>query len=293
MNLTFLASLSVAGAVICATIVIVEFFTFTSARYREKFLEETAAEMDEVLLTLPLGKILDLSLALSALSAFIAVLAVGFYTDNFSTVRMVIVAVIAAVAAFPIPRVILKYLRKERMKKFNLQLEDALLSISGSLKAGFSINQALDTVANQNKSPISFEFRLLMHEIRLGVSLDTALEKMNKRLDSPDFELIAMAIITARQTGGELTAILERLAGVIRERVRITGRIQALTAQGRLQAVIIGLMPFALFFAMMYVAPDMMNNFFSSVVGILFLMGVIILDVMGFIVIRKITTIDI
>ena len=290
MDLTLLASFSVAGAVICATIVIVEFFTFTSARYKEKFLEETAAEMDEVLLTLPPGKILDLSLALSA---FIAVLAVGFYTDNLSIVRLVIVALIAAVAAFPIPRVILKHLRKERMNKFNLQLEDALLSISGSLKAGFSINQALDTVANQNRSPISFEFRLLMHEIRLGVSLDTALEKMNKRLDSPDFELIAMAIITARQTGGELTAILERLAGVIRERVRISGRIKALTAQGRLQAVIIGLMPFALFFAMMYVAPDMMNSFFSSVVGILFLMGVIILDVMGFIVIRKITTIDI
>ena len=293
MDLTLLASFSVAGAVICATIVIVEFFTFTSARYKEKFLEETAAEMDEVLLTLPPGKILDLSLALSALSAFIAVLAVGFYTDNLSIVRLVIVALIAAVAAFPIPRVILKHLRKERMNKFNLQLEDALLSISGSLKAGFSINQALDTVANQNRSPISFEFRLLMHEIRLGVSLDTALEKMNKRLDSPEFELIAMAIITARQTGGELTAILERLAGVIRERVRISGRIKALTAQGRLQAVIIGLMPFALFFAMMYVAPDMMNSFFSSVVGILFLMGVIILDVMGFIVIRKITTIDI
>ena len=293
MDLTLLASFSVAGAVICATIVIVEFFTFTSARYKEKFLEETAAEMDEVLLTLPPGKILDLSLALSALSAFIAVLAVGFYTDNLSIVRLVIVALIAAVAAFPIPRVILKHVRKERMNKFNLQLEDALLSISGSLKAGFSINQALDTVANQNRSPISFEFRLLMHEIRLGVSLATALEKMNKRLDSPDFELIAMAIITARQTGGELTAILERLAGVIRERVRISGRIKALTAQGRLQAVIIGLMPFALFFAMMYVAPDMMNSFFSSVVGILFLMGVIILDVMGFIVIRKITTIDI
>lgn len=293
MDLTFFASLAVGFAVICATIVIVEFFTFTSARYKEKFLEETAAEMDEVLLTLPPGKILDLSLALSALSAFIAVLAVGFYADNLSIIRLVIVALIAAVAAFPIPRVILKYLRKERMNKFNLQLEDALLSMSGSLKAGFSINQALETIANQNRSPISFEFRLLMHEIRLGVSLDTALEKMNKRLDSPDFELIAMAIITARQTGGELTAILERLAGVIRERVRITGRIKALTAQGRLQAVIIGLMPFALFFAMLYVAPDMMNNFFSSVIGILFLMGVILLDVIGFLVIRKITTIDI
>ncbi|MBO4304679.1 MAG: type II secretion system F family protein [Lentisphaeria bacterium] len=293
MNLTLFASLCAFGAVSCATIVIVEFFTYTSAKYKEKFLEETAAEMEDVLLTLPPGKILDLSLALSALAAFIAVLAVGFYADNLSVVRLVIVALIAAVAAFPVPRMVLKYLRKERMNKFNLQLEDALLSISGSLKAGFSINQALETVAAQNRSPISFEFRLLMHEIRLGVTLDTALEKMNKRLDSPDFELIAMAIITARQTGGELTVILERLAGVIRERVRITGRIRALTAQGRLQAVIIGLMPFALFSAMLYVAPDMMNSFFSSVVGILFLMGVIVLDAVGFFVIRKITTIDI
>ena len=293
MSLTFFASLWVALAVICATIVVMEFFSFTSAKYKEKFLEETAAEMEDVLLTLPPGKVFDLSLALSAIAAFLATAAVGFYADELSIPRLVIVALIAAVAAFPIPRAILKYIRKERMNKFNLQLEDALLSISGSLKAGFSINQALDGIAAQNRSPISFEFRLLMHELRLGVSLDTALEKMNKRLDSPDFELVAIAIITARQTGGELTAILERLAGVIRERVRITGRIKALTAQGRMQAVIIGLMPFALFAAMLYVAPDMMNTFFSSVVGILFLIGVIILDVTGFVIIRKITTIDI
>ncbi len=293
MSLTFFASLCVALAVICATIVIMEFFSFTSAKYKEKFLEETAAEMEDVLLTLPPGKIFDLSLALSAIAAFLATAAVGFYADELSIPRLVIVALIAAVAAFPVPRVILKHIRRERMNKFNLQLEDALLSISGSLKAGFSINQALDGIASQNRSPISFEFRLLMHELRLGVPLDTALEKMNKRLDSPDFELVAIAIITARQTGGELTAILERLAGVIRERVRITGRIKALTAQGRMQAVIIGLMPFALFAAMLYVAPDMMNSFFSSVIGILFLIGVIILDVTGFIIIRKITTIDI
>ena len=151
----------------------------------------------------------------------------------------------------------------------------------------------MENIAQENRPPISFEFNLLIHEIRLGVSLDKALEKMCKRLDCPDFELVAIAIITARQTGGELTAILERLAGVIRERVRITGRIKALTAQGRMQAVIIGLMPFALFAAMLYVAPDMMNSFFSSVIGILFLIGVIILDVTGFIIIRKITTIDI
>ena len=132
-----------------------------------------------------------------------------------------------------------------------------------------------------------------MHEIHLGVSLDEALDKMVARLNCPDFELVAISIITARQTGGELTSILERLASVIRERVRITGRIKALTAQGRMQAVIIGLMPWALFIAMMYIATDMMTNFFSSLPGILCIIVVIVLDVSGFLLIRKITSIDI
>ena len=79
--------------------------------------------------------------------------------------------------------------------------------MSSSLKAGFSINQAMDAVAHENRSPISFEFTLLMQELRLGVPLEDALEKMNKRLHSSDFELVSVAIITARQTGGELTAI--------------------------------------------------------------------------------------
>ena len=173
------------------------------------------------------------------------------------------------------------------------QLEDALLSISGSLKAGFSINQALEVVANENRKPLSSEFSLLMHEIHLGVSLDEALDKMVSRLNCQDFELVAIAIVTARQTGGELTSILERLASVIRERVRITGRVKALTAQGRMQAVIIGLMPWALFCGMMYIASDMMMNFFSTLPGILCIVLVILLDLTGFLVIRKITTIDI
>ena len=187
----------------------------------------------------------------------------------------------------------MRFSSKQRLTKFNEQLEDALLSISGSLKAGFSINQALEVVANENRKPLSSEFSLLMHESHLGVSLDDALDKMAARLNCPDFELVAIAIVTARQTGGELTSILERLASVIRERVRITGRIRALTAQGRMQAVIIGLMPWALFIAMMYIATDMMTNFFSSLPGILCIILVIVLDLAGFLLIRKITSIDI
>ena len=293
MNLTILASLSSGIAVTCMALVVVEFFTTLSARYRERFIQETSVEMDDVLLSMPPSKILDLSLALAAGFALLAVFSVGIFSEEMSLTKGVVVALIAAGIAFPAPRLFLRWLRKQRLTKFNEQLEDALLSISGSLKAGFSINQALEVVANENRKPISSEFSLLMHEIHLGVSLDEALDKMVTRLECQDFELVAISIITARQTGGELTAILERLASVIRERVRITGRIRALTAQGRMQAVIIGIMPWALFCAMMYIAPDMMNAFFSSVAGILCLILVAILDIVGFLVIRKITTIDI
>ncbi len=293
MNYTLFAALCAGMAVTLATYVIVDFFALLSTRYREKYLQETAVEMDDVLLNMPPARVLDLSLAVSAFAGFAAVLGLGFYGAELSVAKMVIVALIGAAATFPLPRIYLRWLKKQRLAKFNEQLEDALLSMSGSLKAGFSINQALEVVARENRKPISFEFSLLIQELRLGVTLDNALDKMSTRLNCPDFELVAVSILTARQTGGELTATLERLAGVIRERVRITGRIRALTAQGRMQALIIGLMPIALFIAMMNIAPDMMNAFFSTVVGVLCLVAVIILDVTGFLVIRKITNIDI
>lgn len=293
MNFTLPASICAGIAVTLATYVIVDFFALLSSRYREKYLQEAAVEMDDVLLSMPPGRILDLSLAVAAFTGFAAALGFGFYSTETSIAKSVIVALIGAAAAFPLPRVYMRWLKKQRLAKFNEQLEDALLSMSGSLKAGFSINQALEVVARENRKPISFEFSLLIQELRLGVTLDTALDKMSARLNCPDFELVAVSILTARQTGGELTATLERLAGVIRERVRITGRIRALTAQGRMQALIIGLMPVALFIAMMNIAPDMMNAFFSTVIGVICLIAVILLDVTGFIVIRKITNIDI
>ena len=116
---------------------------------------------------------------------------------------------------------------------------------------------------------------------------------MVKRLGSEDFELVATAILTARQTGGELTVIFERLAAMIRERMRISGKLRALTAQGRLQSYVVGAMPFLLMIVMNYIAPDMMGSFFNSMAGILLILGAVMLVVMGFLVIRKITNIDI
>lgn len=288
-----MTALCAMAAVTFATLVVVDFFSFVSNRYRERYVRETTVDLDDVLLQMPANRIFDLTLALTALSAFGSVVVFSFVSSEWSWLKAMFVAVLAAAAAFPSPRLYLKFLKKRRLQRFNEQLEDALNSMSSALKAGFSINQALEVIAEENRRPISIEFRLLLQEIRLGVPLEKALDNMVKRMQSDDFELVATAVLTARQTGGELTVIFERLAAMIRERMRISGRLKALTAQGRMQALVVGAMPFLLMIVMNYIAPQMMSNFFNSMVGVLLLAGAVVLDVIGFLVIRKITTIDI
>ncbi|MCK4982353.1 MAG: type II secretion system F family protein [Victivallaceae bacterium] len=286
-------SICVLMAVTIATLVIIDTFLYISARYKERYLKEAAVELDDVLLQMPAGRIFDLSLAISAFCCFMTVIIFGMTSGGFSWVKAIGLGSIVAVGTFPMPRLILRYLRIRRLAKFNEQLEDALGGMSSSLKAGFSINQALESIADENRPPISIEFRLLLQELRLGVPLENALDNMCKRIESEDFELVAVAIITARQTGGELTSVLERLASVIRERLRIHRKVSALTAQGRLQAIVIGIMPFALMFMMSYIVPDAMESFFESVIGIISCVVAVILVIVGFLSIKKITSIKV
>lgn len=292
-NLYLLASVCAGLCALFATFVIVEFTSYTSARYKERFLAEAAVELDDVLLQLPASRILDLSIALAAVSFILFGGLSSFFSDEVNWLRTVVIGSVAAVVSFLAPRFYLRTLKKQRLAKFNEQLEDALLSMSSSLKAGFSIAQALENIASENRYPISFEFTLLTQELRLGVQFDTAIRKMADRLGSQDFELVAVAIITARQTGGELTTVLEELAGVIRERMRIMQRVRALTSQGRMQAWLISSIPFVLMFAMVHLAPDMMDAFLGSVAGVVVLLAVGVMVVLGFLWIRKITTIDV
>lgn len=292
-NMYLLASVCAGLCALFATFVIVEFTSYTSARYKERFLAEAAVELDDILLQMPANRILDLSIAVAAASFILFGGLSSFLADEVNWIRTVTIGTASAIVAFLAPRFYLRALKKQRLAKFNEQLEDALLSMSSALKAGFSITQALENVASENRHPISFEFTLLLQELRLGVQFDTALRKMSDRLESQDFELVAVAIITARQTGGELTSVLEELAGVIRERIRIMQRVRALTSQGRMQAWLIASVPFVLMFAMSRLAPDLMDSFFGSLIGIVILLAVVVMVVCGFFWIRKITTIDV
>ena len=293
MNNTIFPAFCIMLSVFFLSFALIDIISFISKRYKDKYLEETSTELDDILLQLPPARFLDLNLVWSVFCGIISSLFYFLRANEADILNICIVFVLFFMFSFPIPKIILKIMKKRRTEKFNQQLEGALGSISSSLKAGFSINQAFDEIANTNKAPISVEFRMLMQEIRLGVSMEDALDNMTRRINSVDFELVSTAVITARQTGGELTGTLERLAELIRERLRINNKLKAMTAMGRLQALMIGSMPFLLLWGMYYVSPGMVGGFFSTPVGYAALVVVIVLDIAGFLVIKKITTIDI
>ena len=274
-------------SVMLATFVLIEFGLYVAARYRERYLAEASTELDDVLIQMPARRVLDLSLALATSGIIISIILMSTLVEGYSWKWGIFVAL------FLLPRLVLRQLKVRRLEKFNFQLEDALGVISSSLKAGFSINQALEEVAEQNIHPISVEFRLLIQEIRLGVPVEQALENMNRRLRSEDFELVATAILTARQTGGELTGTLERVASLIRERVRISNKVRALTALGRLQAILIALTPVALLIGLWWINPVMIRAFVTNPIGIALLIVAGIFDVIGFLIIRRIVTIEV
>ena len=268
-------------SVMLATFVLIEFGLYVAARYRERYLAEASTELDDVLIQMPARRVLDLSLALATSGIIISIILMSTLVEGYSWKWGIFVALFFGVVLFLLPRLVLRQLKVRRLEKFNFQLEDALGVISSSLKAGFSINQALEEVAEQNIHPISVEFRLLIQEIRLGVPVEQALENMNRRLRSEDFELVATAILTARQTGGELTGTLERVASLIRERVRISNKVRALTALGRLQAILIALTPVALLIGLWWINPVMIRAFVTNPIGIALLIVAGIFDVIG------------
>jgi tight adherence protein B len=165
--------------------------------------------------------------------------------------------------------------------------------MSNALRAGFSISQAFESVAESDMHPISDEFALLLQQMRVGMSFDDALASLDKRIGSDDLTLVVTAIDIARKTGGNLTEIFDSISETIRARMRIERKVRTLTAQGRLQGIIVSLMPFFLCGVMAVMKPGMMIPFLTSLNGIVCLAGASVMVLIGWIIIRKIVTIKV
>ena len=186
-----------------------------------------------------------------------------------------------------------RWLNARYVRRFDEQLTDALGTMSNALRAGFSISQAFESVAEADLHPISDEFELLLQQLRVGMSFDDALASMEKRIGSDDLTLVVTSIDIARKTGGNLTEIFDSISETIRGRMRIERKVRTLTAQGRLQGLIVSLMPFLLCIIMTVMKPGLMIPFLTSLRGLGCLAAASAMVLVGWLIIRKIVTIKV
>ena len=198
-----------------------------------------------------------------------------------------------ALAGYFIPRALVKFLRKRRVKTIDNQLVDALGLMGNSLKAGLSLQQALELVVREMKPPIADEFGRVVKEIHLGKLTDDALRRFAERLPLEDLRLAVDSVLTLRETGGNLSETFQSIAKTIVERKKVEGKIGSMTAQGMTQGVVMCLMPIILMIMFAALDPNYMRPFFTTPLGWLMMAGVFGLDGMGLWMMNKLVKVEV
>lgn len=206
--------------------------------------------------------------------------------------QITVVTIGGALVALLVPRMLLAHLRKQRLQKFEEQLPDAFALLSGSLQSGASLNMALENVVQQSPAPLSQEFGLLIKNIRLGVTLEDALIKLEKRIPLPSFIMASSAIRISREVGGNLVETINTMAAMLRRKKVMEGKIDSLTAQGRAQGTFMAMLPVFLAGILTAIEPEAMSQLYTTRNGLMVLTVMVVMEVLGFISIRRITRID-
>ncbi len=205
----------------------------------------------------------------------------------------ILVIVGACALGFFAPRIYLTVLRNQRLKAFNDQLGDTITLMVNGIRAGYSILQAMNAVAEEMSPPISVEFERIVQEVQLGIPMEEALDHMLERAPSDDLDMLITAINVQREVGGNLAEVLDSIAFTIRERVRIKGEIKTLTAQSRLSGYIIALVPVILGVIIYLINPGFMGKMFQDTCGYIMLGVAFAGIVAGFFVINKVVSIEV
>ncbi|MGJ9384754.1 type II secretion system F family protein [Salipaludibacillus sp. CF4.18] len=201
--------------------------------------------------------------------------------------------VIGAAFGLILPKIWLKGKQKKRIKQFNDALPGMITSIIGSLRAGFSFPQSLQMIAEESYSPIKEEVQLVLKSMQYGTNVEDALVEWKNRMPSEDLDLLVEAILIQRQVGGNLAYLLGKIVDTTRERTKIQDQIKTLTAQGRLSGIIISLLPVVLGFIIYLMNPAYITTLFIHPIGQVMLGIALIGGIIGFVLIKKITTIEV
>lgn len=222
---------------------------------------------------------------------------IGFVLPSLQNI--VALAVVFLIGLYA-PRFYLKYRQGKRLKQFGAQLPDTITLLANSLRAGSSFLQGIELVTREARPPISEEFERVVREMQLGLALIPALNNLVRRVASEDLELMVTAIQIQSQVGGNLATVLDSIAFTIRERIRIVGEINTLTAMQRYSGYVITLLPVGLAGILFVISPSYISAMFTSppeMLGlpmgvVFFIVGLISMGI-GYLLIRRVVDIKV
>jgi len=269
------------GSVFVFTLIILSVVGRGLEEYEERYLTRGSRDLTEMFYFIGPRQLLLMTLAVAAVLGLL-----GYVIFNW------FVAVLIGVAGFLVPFLGIKKLRERRIHRFEGQLVDAMAQMSAAFRAGLTLAQATENIAQDMPPPLSQEFGLFVKEIKLGVPQDEALQNMADRVGSEDLQLVVTSTNVARQLGGNMAEMYDIISATIRERFRLEGRIRALTAQGKLQGWVVGAMPLILGLILNMMRPDLMEPMIHSNFGYALISLIIVMELVGIWMIRRIVAID-
>jgi tight adherence protein B len=214
---------------------------------------------------------------------------IGFLLSAGGILLTVVMVFVGAV----LPWLILGIKKSRRLKAFNAQLPETLQLISGSLSAGLSLAQSMDTVVREGTDPVAGEFRRALVEARLGVQVEDSLDSIAKRMESADFEWVVMAIRIQREVGGNLAELLLQVAKTMREREYLRRQVKTLSAEGKLSAYILGALPPGMLLYMLGANPAYLAPMFANLMGWVMLGGAAVLMAVGAFWMSRVVKVDV
>jgi tight adherence protein B len=270
-------------AAILATLLLARYLRLVARRPPAGLLQSTEADLALLFIFVSAAR-----LRLATLLAVGVTSALGWIFD----LPWLAIALVAGSIAF-VPRLVVKGLRRRWRHRLTAQLPDALALWAGLLRAGQAMAPALSQLASRQADPLGGELRLVLSQYRLGVGLDVAMGQFRDRAAVADLRMLATLLRAHRELGGNLAEALERLAAMLRNRLAIEARIRSLTAQGRLQGMVVGALPLLLGVILCFMEPDSMKSMFVTPVGWAALSLLAVLEIAGFTMIRRIVNIDV
>ncbi len=280
--MVMITALMTFGSVFFFCLVTAGVLTKAFEQYQERYVTKSMSDLSDMFLFIDARQMLVLNVSMFFLSAIL-----GYLLLN------PLMAVIMAGAGFFFPMLLIRFYRRRRIHKFNIQLVDALQAMANAFKAGLTFPQAIDHISKDAMAPLSQEFGLFVKEVKLGVPLEEALINMGKRVGSEDLDLVVVSTNIARQLGGNMAEMFETISATIRERFRLEGKIDAITSQGRMQGWIVSALPVLLGLVLNYMRPDLMEPMLDHWFGMVLVAAIALMEFLGILIIRKIVAIDV